>query len=163
MEFLRNKHVIIAMLVAPVLAVISYFAVDRMVGEVPHAAKAGNSYQLVEKSNCRYQSGRCDLKNGEFNLRLTATHLDNGSVELFLQSEHPLKGVIQALVDAQGKELPPFNMQPADEQGTLWSSQLLVSDASKERVYLAVAANDSLYYADASLTFIDRENILQAD
>ncbi len=40
-RLLTNKHVVIAMLVAPVLAVIAYFAVDASVSEAPKAAQPG--------------------------------------------------------------------------------------------------------------------------
>ena len=41
---LTNKHVVIALIVAPILAVIAYFATDAAVGEKPHKAQAGKSY-----------------------------------------------------------------------------------------------------------------------
>ena len=66
----KNKHVVIAMLVAPVLAIMAWFAVDYFVGERPHAATPGSAYTLVAKSNCRYASGQCDLENADFKLRI---------------------------------------------------------------------------------------------
>jgi len=68
-----NKHVIIAMLVAPVLAIMAWFAVDYFIGERPHAAKEGAAYTLIAKSNCRYDSGQCDLENSDFKLNLRPT------------------------------------------------------------------------------------------
>ena len=62
----KNKHFIVALLIAPILAIIAYFGVDIAVSEKPHAAKKGQSYKLVSKSNCRYTSGLCDMENGEF-------------------------------------------------------------------------------------------------
>ena len=55
----KNKHVLIATLMAPVLALIAYFGVNALVGEKPHAAEAGQSYVLVEKPNCRPKKLRC--------------------------------------------------------------------------------------------------------
>ena len=49
----KNKHVVVAMLVAPILAILAWFAVDSMVAERAHSAKPGASYKLVAKSNCR--------------------------------------------------------------------------------------------------------------
>ena len=66
-----NKHVVIAMIVAPVLAVLAWFATGQLSGEKPQPAEQGKSYPLVEKSNCRYPSGACDLENENFKLRLT--------------------------------------------------------------------------------------------
>ncbi len=72
MNILANKHVVIAMLMAPVLALISYFAVDKLMADPPQAAVSGESYRLIEQSNCRYNSGQCALINGNFELRLKA-------------------------------------------------------------------------------------------
>ena len=57
MSFFKNRHLVIATLMAPVLALISYYAVNALVSETPHAAKAGQSYQLAEKPNCRRGGG----------------------------------------------------------------------------------------------------------
>ncbi|NOQ87942.1 MAG: hypothetical protein GQ550_03380, partial [Gammaproteobacteria bacterium] len=55
MQILKNKHLILAMFVAPVLAIIAYSSVDTIVSEQPQAAMQGSSYKLAAKSNCRYQ------------------------------------------------------------------------------------------------------------
>ena len=67
----KNKHVIIALIVTPILAALAWIGVGQLMGEKPHAARPGQSYPLVEKSNCRYESGACDLENEDFLLRLT--------------------------------------------------------------------------------------------
>ena len=41
MKFLKNKHVVTATLVAPLLALMAYFAIDFFVGEPPQAAREG--------------------------------------------------------------------------------------------------------------------------
>jgi len=71
MSFFKNKHVITAMIVAPILAIVSYYAVDLMVKEQPKAAVEGQAYKLIAKSNCRYSSGACDLVNGDFKSTVT--------------------------------------------------------------------------------------------
>ena len=68
--FLASLAIVIALLVAPVLALIAYFAVDAVVAEKPEKALAGSSYPLVAKSNCRYASGRCSLENGDVQLEI---------------------------------------------------------------------------------------------
>ena len=93
----KNKHVIIALLVAPVLAIIAWFAVDRMVAEEPQAAQAGGAYELVAKPNCRYASGECELVNNEFRLELA---LADGVMTL--TASHALDGVQIATGDAPG-------------------------------------------------------------
>ncbi len=99
-----NKHVIIAMIVAPILAVLAWFAVGEFTGEQPKRAEPGQTYPLVEKSNCRYQSGACDLENGDFKLRLSLQDGVTGP-EFLLTASHPLEGVVLA-VDAGGRPTP---------------------------------------------------------
>ena len=77
---LKNRHMTIAMLMAPVLAIIAYYGVNTLVGEKPHAAEAGQSYVLVEKPNCRHHGGTCGLKNGDFELTLSFEWLDRFDV-----------------------------------------------------------------------------------
>lgn len=62
----KNKHFILALLIAPILSIIAYFGTDMALSEKPHAAKEGETYKLASKSNCRYTSGLCDMENGDF-------------------------------------------------------------------------------------------------
>ena len=57
MSFWKNKHVIVATAGAPYSACQLFCVSVPFVGEKPNAAEAGQSYQLVEKPNCRYSSG----------------------------------------------------------------------------------------------------------
>ena len=66
MSFLKNKHLLVATLMAPVLALVSYYGIGALFGEKPLPAEAGQSYQLIEKPNCRRGSGQCSLKNVDF-------------------------------------------------------------------------------------------------
>ena len=75
MSVLRNKHVLVSALVAPLLALMAYFAIDHFMGETPHAAVEGRSYPLVEKPGCRWESGSCGLKNNEFELDMVYERL----------------------------------------------------------------------------------------
>lgn len=158
-----NKHVILAMLIAPVLALISYFAVDSMVAEKPHAAKQGARYELVEKPNCRYSSGSCGLKNGEFELKLTAVWQDDVHLQLKLESKHPLDGVIAAHVVEQDTEVPPLNMKPEDETGLKWSLNLVNPNPAQDRLHIAASASRTLYFGDAALAFIDYGTAFKED
>ena len=78
----KNKHVILAMLIAPVLAIIAWFSVDYFVAERPHEARPGASYPLVAKPNCRRLSERCDLVNEDFRLGMNITYADYGDATL---------------------------------------------------------------------------------
>ncbi|MBT8046996.1 MAG: hypothetical protein HKN57_06255 [Xanthomonadales bacterium] len=155
---LKNKHLMTAMLVAPVLALISYFAIDAWVGESPHAAREGQSYSLVEKPNCRYNSGACGLKNGDFELVLVPEPGNGGRLVLELKSEFPLDGVVLALVDQETGERPPEEMGPVDDSGLVWSLDLERPDPEKSRLRLVASSRQALWYGDTSLKFTQPAN-----
>jgi len=143
-----------AMLVAPLLALIGYFAIEAFVGETPHAAEEGESYQLAEKPNCRYNSGSCGLKNGDFELILIPETIDEDRLLLTLSSEFPLEGVVLGLFTGDVEESPPFDMRPMDTEGLVWSVDLARPDAERSRLRLVASANHSLWFGDAALKFI---------
>jgi hypothetical protein len=155
MAFYKNKHVVIAMLVAPILALISYFSVDALVAEKPHAAQAGEHYELLEKSNCRYSSGHCDLKNGDVELSIKPEWVTNQRLRLTINSSKPLQNIIGARVNVLGEEVATHELKSADKEGFSWSTEMVTPDADLERLHVAVAINDTWYYADASLNFIN--------
>lgn len=151
--FLKNKHLIIAALVAPVLALISYFAIDAFVGESPHVAEEGQSYPLAEMSNCRYNSGSCSLKNVDFELVLSPEWRDDGRLLLTLTSALPLDGVVLALAGETGEE-PPREMRRMDDEGLVWSLEMARPDAERNRLHIVASSSQSLWFGDAALKFI---------
>lgn len=141
----KNKHVIIALLVAPVLAIIAWFAVDRMVAEEPQAAVPGGAYELVAKPNCRYASGECELVNNDFQLVLA---LSDGV--MMLSASHALDSVKLALGDAAGTYGVP---QALEGDGHSW--RLAFEGASTdESIRVLASAGGASYYAETSLAFI---------
>jgi len=153
LNILKNKHVLTASLVAPVLAVLAYFAVSALVGETPHAAEEGQSYQLVEKPNCRYNSGSCGLKNSDFELVLSTEKLSGDRIRLLLKSVFPLEGVKVALIENDAGEKQPVDMRPTGNDGLVWSIDLARPDPERHRLLLVASANRSLYYGDAAMKF----------
>lgn len=152
--FLKNKHLMIAALVAPVLALISYFAIDAFVGESPHVAEEGQSYPLAEMSNCRYNSGSCSLKNVDFELVLSPEWLDDGRLLLTLTSVLPLDGVVLALATGETGEEPPRDMRRVDDEGLVWSLDMARPDAELNRLRIVASSSRSLWFGDAALKFI---------
>ncbi len=147
-----NKHVIIAMLVGPVLAILAWYAVGNLIGEQPKAAQSGNSYPLVAKSNCRYESGACELENEDF--KLTLVYQDGLSgPQLVLRSSHPLEGVALG-VGLPGVEETPATMRATDGQGLEWRLAIGGAPAPDERIRLVAMAGGSSYFADASTMFL---------
>jgi hypothetical protein len=150
-----NKHLLIAMIVAPVLAVLAWIAAGQLAGEEPQAAVPGESYPLVEKSNCRYPSGACDLENAEFRLRLTAAATGGG--EVLLSSTHPLDGVVLG-VGLPAEETLPATMHSADDRGLEWRLELGSAPGPAQRIRLVALAGGSSYFAEAATAFLQPQD-----
>lgn len=150
-----NKHVVIAMIVAPVLAVLAWFAAGQFAGETPEPAVPGQSYPLVEKSNCRYPSGACDLENEEFRLRLVAA--TQGGSELVLTSTHPLEGVVLG-VSLPDEEVQPEMMRAVDGRGLEWRLVLGDSPQPTQLIRLVAMAGGSSYFAEADSAFLQPQD-----
>lgn len=147
----KNKHVIIALLVAPILAVIAWFVVDRMVAEEPQAAVEGGAYELVARPNCRYASGACGLVNNDFELELT---LVDGVMQL--AASHALDNVQLATAVAGQDFNQPQPFEPADDSGQSWQLRVGLVPASGAMRVLASTGGAS-YYAESSLAFTASE------
>lgn len=163
----KNKHIITAFIVTPILAVLGYFAVDAVVSEKPHVAEAGSSYMLAELPNCRYSSGICGLKNGEFKINLSTEWLDDARMELYIDSIAPLEGAKVALIyDAKtDQNMPPQDMLQKDESGMKWVLPLSLSrlDHDQSRLRIVVSSNDVMYFGDASMKFTVYETTFEKD
>lgn len=153
MNILKNRHVLVASLVAPVLAILAYFAMDYLFSDPPQAAVEGQSYPLVEKPNCRYDSGFCGLKNNDFELELSYSRLAGERLLLNLKSAFPLDGVMAVVVRSETDEAPPQAMKAEDGAGLEWSMELSVSASGTDRIRLAASAAGSLYFGDVSTRF----------
>lgn len=151
-----NKHVIAALIITPILAVLGYYAVDSIVSETPHKAVAGAEYALVAKPNCRYNSGRCQMKNGNFEVTFTLAHNDDG-LTLSMESSHPLEGarVALGLTSSEAEILPPVAMLAMDSSGTQWQQKFDISYTGEEMLQVVLAANGALYYGDSVAAFAD--------
>ena len=153
MSILRNRHVLVAALVAPLLALTAYFAMDYIFGETPQAAREGQSYPLVEKPGCRWASGYCGLKINEFELDLSFRRLGADRLALDLESVFPLDGVMLAVVTHGADEAAPRPMQPAGDDGLKWTIEASVPNPGNDRLRLAASAGGAVYYGDASTEF----------
>ena len=154
LKLLTNNHMIIAMLVAPVLAVLAWFAVGEFAGEQAHKAEAGREYPLVEQSNCRYESGVCELRNEDMVIKLS---LAQGAEEvLILHASHALEGVLLAIGPPESS-LPPDKMRTAGGQGKEWRMLIGGVPGPQERIRLVATAGGSTYFAEASTRFVQSE------
>ena len=156
----KNKHIIIAMLVAPVLSIVAYVGTDLALSEKPHAAKEGQDYKLVSKSNCRYTSGLCDMANGEFKVKFRSENLTDDELKLSLTSSFPLEGIKLSLVDSQDELGTPVNMQHVDDTGKLWHITLPAPASPQSWLRVAIQSDGVLYYGDTQTAFVKYETLL---
>ena len=162
MTILKNKHVVLAMFVAPVLAIIAYFATDYVVSEKPHQAQQGNSYKLAAKSNCRYQSGQCTLFNGDVEVNVRAERISGPLIELSLHANMPLQNVLVSSVVAN-EETDPVMMQRAVSDENTWRAKLDIVDAEKSAMRFVVELSGLLFYAETPAVFIDYNTTFSRD
>jgi len=164
-KLLTNKHIIVALIVAPILAIIAYVAVDYIVKEKPKAAVKGSSYPLIAKSNCRWTSGECDLVNEEFRAKLTVQKQETGEGALFLDANFPLESV-QVGIAPEGQSLDqtkPLVMQIADEAGQQWQLSLPFAPTEKTLIAIAMTANGSHYFAETNMAFSEYKTLFDED
>lgn len=160
---LTNKHFVVAMIVAPILAVIAYFAVDTSLSEPPHVAVKGQTYALAAASNCRYASGRCTFKNGDFKLTLDTESRSAESLSLHLVSAFPLQVAKLAVAENSDAASPPIDMHPLDDEGLQWSVSVAVPESVSPLLRLVVASNDTVYHGETGLNFTVYETAYQRD
>lgn len=160
---LKNKHVIAALIITPILSVLGYFAVDFLVTEKPHAAKPGATYELVARSSCRYASGHCVLANGEFKLDIKAQFQPDGRLLLSMSSSFPLDGTKVAVVDNADSEAEPVDMQPQGDSRQQWQLMLPAPVGENGLLRLVAAANDSIYFGESGLKFAHYETSFGED
>lgn len=166
-----NKHVVIALIVAPILAVIAYFATDSLVGEKPQQAEAGKSYPLATLPNCRYPSGHCTLKNAEFEIDMKVAQAGVNMMTLNLTSKHPLQGAKVALAgsaadsnnDYTNESHGPQDLIATDDTALHWTVDLSGEHTEASQLQIVVAAADSFYFGETRLEFIDYETSFGED
>lgn len=149
-----NKHVVVAMLVAPVLAIMAWFAIDYFIGERPHAAQEGAAYTLIAKSNCRYDSGQCDLENSDFKLSIRPTSVSPGSVQLEMTSAFPLQSATLGLVD-DGTPALPSPMTATNADALHWTTRMDSPSGENSAIRVAVTAEGATWYAEVPTVFLD--------
>jgi len=163
MNVLKNKHVILAMFVAPMLAIMAYFATDSVVSEKPQKAEAGEEYKLAARSNCRYESGLCTLHNGdvEIDIRINRLSTSTGEpfVELLLQSNTPLQ---QALVSLGSHDAQPVALSGETDRLS-WRTDLETTLAAGSELRLAVMISGTAFYAAVPTVFVDYDTSFSRD
>jgi hypothetical protein len=150
----KNWHVVVAMLVAPVLGILAWYAVDWFVAERPHAAKSGASYLLIAKSNCRYESGQCDLVNNDFKLTIRPDQLFSRETTLTVDSEFALQDMTVALV-SDDVETPSVAEQDGESNLPVrWKVRIPAAPEATSTLRIAVTAQGAIYYAEVPAIFL---------
>lgn len=153
-----NKHITVAMIVAPILAIISYFATDYIVSEDPVVAAKGDTYALLPRSNCRYQSGECAMRNGDIEIVFRLTTVNDDYV-LEAQSNRPLKGVKAALTNPnQPSDAAPSDLRAIDDSGQHWAWALPAKPSPQSELRIAALADGIKFYASTQTTFFDSDS-----
>ena len=162
MNVLKNKHVVLAMFVAPVLAIIAYFATDRIVSEKPHQAQQGNSYKLAAKSNCRYKSGQCTLHNGDVQVNVRIEQVSTAAIKLIIQSNMAINNALASFA-GDGYEAQPGTLYPAVEQENTWNAEFSLVDIEKTSLRLVLEISDSVFYAETPVVFAEYDTTFSRD
>ena len=149
----KNKHVVIAMLVAPVLSIMAWFAVDYFLSERPQAAKEGATYTLIAKSNCRYDSGQCDLENADFEISIRPMSVTSGGVQLELTSAFPLQSATLGLVN-NGTPTAPSKMRATTGEALHWTTRIDRPSDDSSTIRVAVTSDGSTWYAEIPVIFL---------
>lgn len=149
----KNWHLIIAMIVAPILAVMAWFAVDYFVAERPHAALEGAAYTLIAKSNCRYDSGQCDLENSDFKLSIRPTSITASGVQLEMTSAFPLQSATLGLVN-DGTPASPSPMTATSNEALHWTTRMDSPVGENSIIRVAVTAEGVAWYAEIPTVFL---------
>lgn len=157
MSLFRNRHIIVALLVAPLLALVAWFGADYLYGERPEAAVAGRSYPLVEMPGCRYAGGACGLQNADFELGISFRGAAPGRVVLQVDSAFPLDGVVAALVSPNGRERKPRPLRREEPGGLSWTIEIPGPRAGQDRLRIVASAAGAQYFGEVATQFAQDE------
>ena len=149
---LSNRNLIVAILVAPVLSILGWWAAGVFTGEKPRPAQAGKIYPLLEKSGCRYAGGECELENVDINLTLSYRENDStGHIEV--SASHAFQSIHMAVGSAESVS-NPVEMEAIGEQGKQWQMALGARPDQNARIRLVARAAGSTWFGDASTRFL---------
>lgn len=153
----KNKHVVVALIVAPILAVLAWFAVGALIGEKASVAEPGAAYPLVARSNCRWESGECDLVNNDLKLTILPLELGAQYTKLSLDSEFPLTQATFALL-SNGTEVVANAQHDASADAPAQMTVTIPAFADPEAMLrVAVTVQESLYFAEVPVVFLRPE------
>jgi hypothetical protein len=153
----KNKHVIIAMIVAPILAILAWFAVGQIAGEKAEVAKPGAAYPLMARSNCRWESGECDLVNNDLKVTILPLELGAQYTRLALDSEVPLGQANLALFSGGNEVVASAEHDTAPDAAAQMVVTIPAFADPEAKLRVAVTVEESLYFAEVPVVFMRPE------
>ncbi|MDC7242478.1 MAG: hypothetical protein PQJ44_00475 [Sphaerochaetaceae bacterium] len=144
----KNKHVIAAVIIAPILAIIAWFATGMLVDEKPHKMQEGSIYTLNVKSNCRWPSGKCTLENEDITIDITGNYTSY-TLELAMKSSVMFSDV----KIAYDKKNKPQAMA-YDKSKELWLGILDLKNKSNF-INIVYIIDSTVFYAQIPTTFLE--------
>jgi len=148
LETFKNKHVLVALVVAPILAILAWFATGMLVDEKEHVMKDGSVYTLVVRPNCRWESGKCTLANSDLKIDITGKYT-NYTLELAINSPIPLSEV----KIAYDKHDKPQSIV-YDKKTGLWVGVLDLKHKA-EFINAVFIVNETVFYAQFPTVFLN--------
>ena len=153
----KNMHVAIALIVAPILAILAWFAVGQIAGEKAQVAEPGGTYPLVARSNCRWESGECELVNNDLKMTIMPLELGAQYTRLALDSEFPMTQATFALLFG-GNEVAASATRDESPDAAAQMTVTIPAFADPEAMLrVAVTVKESLYFAEVPVVFLRPE------
>lgn len=153
----KNKHVVIAMIVAPILAVLAWFAVGAMVGEQAQVAEPGAAYPLVARSNCRWESGECELTNNDLEMTILPLELGAQYTRLSLDSDLPLTQATFALLLGENEVTANAEHDASPDAPAQMTVTIPAFADPEAMLRVAVTVQESIYFAEVPVLFMRPE------
>ncbi len=158
MGFFTNKHVIASMIIAPILAVLAWFAVGYLVEEKPQQIISGGTYTLNERPSCRWESGNCELRNSDVKFSLTAEGVRNNIWTINLESSILLDEILVALADTRDeKNTTPIRMLRKNDYNFLLNLDNIQNNQFLQFIF---TVDDSMFYATVPTVWIFKEDLI---
>ena len=148
---MANKHIALALLVAPLLSLIAWFAVGHINREQAAHAIAGQAYVLIAASNCRWPSGQCDLENNDFRVTISA----DSDTSLLLTSRHALDGVVVSSTSGtEADAQQPISLVREDHTGHRWRWHRAPQTLGGSPIRLVAQVAGTQFYGETGTAFL---------
>ena len=147
----KNKHVLVALIVAPILAILAWYATGYIVDEKEQVIKNGSIYTLVPRPNCRWASGKCTLANNDLEIDITGKYTSY-TLELAIKSHVPLSEI---KISYDKKDKPQSMVY--DSKKDIWYG-ILDLKYKAQYINTVFIINNTVFYAQFPTTFLDAKD-----